>query len=41
LQLKLEGKEELSSVGIVKILESHDEGISLIPENTERIMKRD
>jgi len=41
LQLKLEGKEELSSVGIVKILESHDEGISLIPENTGRIMKRD
>ncbi len=41
LQLKLEGKEELSSVGIVKILESQDEGISLVPEDTERMTKRD
>ncbi|MDA3872100.1 MAG: lysine 2,3-aminomutase [Candidatus Marinimicrobia bacterium] len=41
LQLKLEGKEELSSVGIVKILESHDDGISLVPEDTERFTKRD
>lgn len=41
LQLKLEGKEELSSVGIVKILESHDDGISLVPEDTERMTRRD
>ncbi len=41
LQLKLEGKEELSSVGIVKILESYDDGISLVPEDTERMTRRD
>ncbi|MEA3499673.1 MAG: lysine 2,3-aminomutase, partial [Candidatus Marinimicrobia bacterium] len=41
LQLNLEGKEETSSVGIVKILESQDEGISLVPKDNERMTKRD
>jgi lysine 2,3-aminomutase len=38
---KLEGAEEYKAIGIEKLLSDLDETISLIPENTERIGRRD
>lgn len=38
---KLEGAEEYKAIGIEKLLSASDDTISLIPENTERIERRD
>ncbi|MBD3419022.1 MAG: lysine 2,3-aminomutase [Chitinivibrionales bacterium] len=40
LQLNLEESSELNSIGIEKLLSDHDETISLVPEETERVMRR-
>ncbi|HJH30302.1 MAG TPA: lysine 2,3-aminomutase [Methanosarcinaceae archaeon] len=41
LQLKLDEAEEFKSVGIAKLLSDFDETGSLVPENTERLDRRD
>lgn len=41
LQLKLDEAEEFKSVGIAKLLSNFDETRSLVPENTERLDRRD
>lgn len=40
LQLKLSDANEIKTVGISKLLSDYDDSISLIPENTERIERR-
>lgn len=41
LQLKLEEAEEIHAIGIEKLLSDYDDTISLIPESTDRIERRD
>ncbi len=41
LQLKLEEAEEIYAIGIEKLLSDYDDTISLIPESTDRIERRD
>ena len=41
LQLKLDEAEEYQSIGIAKLLSNFDETRSLVPENTERLDRRD
>ncbi|SNQ60248.1 lysine 2,3-aminomutase [Candidatus Methanoperedens nitratireducens] len=41
LQLKLEEAEEIHAIGIEKLLSDYDDAISLIPESTDRIERRD
>lgn len=41
IHLKLEEAEEYKAIGIEKLLSDFDETISLIPENTDRIERRD
>lgn len=41
LQLDLEGAEEYDTTGIEKLLSDHDEVISLTPEETQRMERRD
>ena len=40
LQLKLNGAEEINSIGIEKLLSDFDDAISLTPENTDRMDRR-
>ncbi|MFZ3384575.1 MAG: lysine 2,3-aminomutase [Candidatus Methanoperedens sp.] len=40
LQLKLNGAEEIHSIGIEKLLSDYDDAISLTPENTDRMDRR-
>lgn len=40
LQLKLKGADECQATGIVKLLADHDETISLTPEDTDRMDRR-
>ncbi|ODV50634.1 MULTISPECIES: lysine 2,3-aminomutase [Methanohalophilus] len=41
LQLKLDDAAEYKSTGIAKLLADHDEVVSLVPEDTERMERRD
>ncbi len=41
LHLKLEEGEEYTAIGIEKLLSDYDETISLVPENTDRMDRRD
>lgn len=40
LQLKLDGAEEIQSIGIEKLLSDYDDAISLTPENNDRMDRR-
>jgi lysine 2,3-aminomutase len=40
LQLKLDEAQEFRSVGIAKLLSDFDDALSLVPEDTERMERR-